>query len=60
MEWKKQAPKEETKNFVLNNLSAWSLKRIHRDIGLVTPHLQHNIFDAVGLGMWASKHNTTI
>ncbi|MCA9508987.1 MAG: hypothetical protein KC505_11250 [Myxococcales bacterium] len=51
--WKNRSNKEQTKNLVLNKLDVWSLKVLDREMSLVDPHMRHNVFDAVGLGLWA-------
>jgi hypothetical protein len=51
--WKKHSSKDETKNLVLKTLNQRSLKALDEGLSTVPPHLRHNIFDAVGLGLWA-------
>lgn len=51
--WKKRGTKEETKNHVLATLGQWSLKNLANCLSKVPPHLHHNVFDAIGLGLWA-------
>lgn len=53
--WKKRSSKEDTKTLALNNLGQWSFKALNQGLSGVPPHLHHNIFDAVGLGLWAIK-----
>jgi hypothetical protein len=51
--WKKRQNKEQTKAIVLETLGEWSRKTLYEGLGDVIPSIQHNIFDAVGLGLWA-------
>ncbi len=51
--WKKRQNKEQTKAFVLETLGEWSRKTLYEGLVDVMPSIQHNIFDAVGLGLWA-------
>lgn len=57
--WKKRDTKEQTKAMVLNTLDAWSLKKLAQGLSTVIPSLHHNIFDAVGLGLWAIQSKET-
>lgn len=51
--WKKNGSKEETKTLVLNTLGKCSHRSLNEGLSVVAPRLQHNVFDAVGLGLWA-------
>lgn len=51
--WKNDESKEEMRALVLENLSQWSLAALKEGLSKVPHHLHHNIFDAVGLGLWA-------
>lgn len=51
--WKKRGTKEETKALVLNTLGQWSINTLKDGLSKIPPHLHHNVFDAVGLGLWA-------
>lgn len=53
--WKKRGTKEETKALVLDTLGQCSLRALKEGLLSVPPHLHHNVFDAVGLGLWAIK-----
>lgn len=57
--WKKRCSKEETKNTVLATLGPRSLKNLKDCLSKVPPHLQHNVFDAIGIGLWGinEKHH---
>jgi hypothetical protein len=52
-EWKKRLNKDQTKNWVLETLEPWSLKALEKGLESVTPHRQHNVFDAIGIGLWS-------
>lgn len=58
-EWKKRLNKEQTKNWVLENLDAWSQKILVKGLSETLPNLRHNIFDAVGIGMWAIRQTSS-
>jgi hypothetical protein len=59
--WKKRDTKEQTRTLVLDNIGEWSLKALKEGLSVVSPRLQHNVFDAVGLGLWAfdEKNHST-
>jgi hypothetical protein len=45
--------KEQTKEKVLNRLGAWDKNTLLKDIENIPQKLHHNVFDAIGLGLWA-------
>jgi hypothetical protein len=58
--WKKHGTKDQTRVSVLEKLDSWSLKTLKAELEIVAPRLQHNVFDAMGLGLWAldeKNHN---
>lgn len=54
-EWKNRLTKDQSKNLILENLDGWSTKALESGLSSVSPHLRHNVFDAVGIGLWAIK-----
>jgi hypothetical protein len=52
-QWKKRDSKEQTRSLVLETLNTWSLKVLENDLLEIPPSLHHNIFDAIGIGLWA-------
>ncbi len=55
-EWKGNAAKIKTEEFVNESLDGWSARALKRGLLGIPPHLHHNIYDAVGLGLWAIKN----
>ncbi len=55
-QWKGNASKEQTQEYVLNNLCVWSKKNLERDLVSIPKNLHHNVYDAIGLGLWAIKN----
>jgi hypothetical protein len=51
--WKKHANKEQTKQCVLETIDRWSCKTLYEGLATVPTRVHHNIFDAIGLGLWA-------
>jgi hypothetical protein len=51
--WKKRDNKEKTKTLVLETLGEWSRKTLYEGLARVSQRIEHNVIDAVGLGLWA-------
>ncbi len=51
--WKGQVPKEVTQLRLLGTLHQIELGRLENDLQGIPCHLQHNLFDAIGLGLVA-------
>ena len=51
--WKKHNNKEQTKALVLETINEWSRKTLYEALDKTPLGIQHNIFDAIGLGLWA-------
>ncbi|TXG76900.1 hypothetical protein E6Q11_03770 [Candidatus Dojkabacteria bacterium] len=54
-EWKGNKPKEETKEHIMSLLDCYSKKALERDLSCVPLLKQHNVFDALGLGVFAAE-----
>lgn len=54
-EWKGQEPKEITHKRVLASLSPYELAVFEQNLGKHKKSVQHNVVDAVGIGLWALK-----
>lgn len=50
-DWKGQVPKEVTRKRVLAKLTAPELSRLTECLAPIKPSLQHNLFDAIGIGL---------
>lgn len=54
-EWKGQEPKEITHKRVLASLSPYELTVFDQDLKKHPKGVQHNVVDAVGIGLWALR-----
>lgn len=54
-EWKAHKDKECTKNEVINFCDAFTKRNIQRDLASIRLTLQHNVYDAVALGIYGIK-----
>lgn len=52
-DWKQNKTKQETIDEVQKSLDCWSIKKLERSLSSVQKTLHHNIYDAVGLALWA-------
>lgn len=57
-QWKGNSAKLDTANLVLENLDPWSIRRLNNDLSEIPKFLHHNVYDAVGLGLWAIENFT--
>ena len=48
----KRITKDQTRQIVIDKLDAWSKKILERDLASIAPFLHHNVYDAVGWGLW--------
>lgn len=56
--WKQKDQKADTQALVLAKLDKTSLKRLAQNLSSVTKRLQHNVFDAIALALWAIEKQT--
>lgn len=54
-EWKGNAPKSETRDHILSILDSRSRKTLERDLDCIPISKRHNVFDAIGLGIFAAE-----
>jgi hypothetical protein len=54
-EWKGNRPKSETKEYIMSILDFFSRQALERDLSCVPIRKQHNVFDAIGLGVFAAE-----
>jgi hypothetical protein len=54
-EWKGNKPKNETKEYILSILDFRSKQALERDLSCVPNGKRHNVFDALGLGVYGSE-----
>lgn len=54
-EWKGNKPKSETKEHVVSVLDFRSKKALERDLECIPLGKRHNVFDAIGLGIFAAE-----
>lgn len=59
-QWKNNSDKIFTQELVLETLCPWSKKNLARDLAGIPKNLHHNIFDAIGLGLWAIQNKDKI
>lgn len=55
-QWKGNAGKINTEEAIIQKLDTWSIKRLNHDLEYVPKFLHHNVYDAVGLGLWAIEN----
>jgi hypothetical protein len=51
--WKGNSSKVSTEEMVMEKLCVWSKKTLAEELSTIPKHLHHNIYDAIGLGLWA-------
>ncbi len=56
--WKGQVPKDVHHVRIVQSLTPAQAATVFEDLASVTPSLRHNVLDAVGLALWASKTKT--
>lgn len=54
-EWKGNKPKSETRDYVTSILDFRSKQVLERDLGSIPIGKRHNVFDAIGLGIFAAE-----
>lgn len=54
-EWKGDKPKSETREYIMSILDFYSKKALERDLSCVPTGKQHNVFEAIGLGVFAAE-----
>ena len=54
-EWSDALSKEETQKYIFNCSDKISLKNINRDISCIALNNRHNVYDAIGLGIYGGN-----
>lgn len=54
-EWKKNKSKEETQTEIISLLSFNDQTALERDLKSIKAHQRHNVYDAIGLGVYAAN-----
>jgi hypothetical protein len=54
-QWKGQVPKDVVKGLVRARLSEYELANLDASLAGIAPSKQHNVYDAVGIGLWHLK-----
>jgi hypothetical protein len=55
--WKDNKGKDATEMLVRDKLCAWSNKVLQKSLSTIQKHLHHNVYEAVGLGLWAIENS---
>lgn len=59
-QWKGNLTKLTTQEIVLEKLDPLSIERLNNNLSGIPKFLHHNVFDAVGLGLWAIKNKQSL